>query len=108
MRVTVGTIAVLGLAVTVAVAQPPVKERAATLKPPQAIPAGELPVARGAVDDFPATSLPSTPVTRTNNPAARPGVATGPAWLTGADPNVQPASGTDSTTGAVRHASLHR
>jgi hypothetical protein len=91
MRVTVGTIAVLGLAVTVAVAQPPAKERAATLKPPEAIPAGELPIARGAVDDFPATSLPSTPVTRTNTPAVRPGVATGPAWLTGADPNVRPA-----------------
>jgi hypothetical protein len=99
MRVTVGTIAVLGLAVTVAVAQPPVKERAATLKPPEAIPAGELPIARGAIDDFPATSLPSTPVTRTNNPAARPGVATGPAWLTGADPNVRPA-GSIGTSGA--------
>lgn len=92
MRVTVGAIAVLGMAVTVAVAQPPVRERAAAFRPPQAPLPGELPpVARGAIDDFPASSLPTTPVSR---PGGRgPGVASGPAWLTGADPNVFPASG---------------
>src|SRR5436190_13957 len=67
MRVTVGAIAVLGLVVTtVAVAQPP-RERAAQFKPPQAVQPGELPVARGAADDFPApSSLGTTPITRPN------------------------------------------
>ena len=51
MRVTVGAIAVLGLAVTVAVAQPPVRERAAVLKPPEVLPPEEIPIARGAIDD---------------------------------------------------------
>src|SRR4051812_9294130 len=103
MRVTVGTIAVLGLAVSVAVAQPPVpRERAATLKPPQAIAPGDLPlVARGAADDFPPPpALPSTPVARPNTRAS--GVATGPAWLGGADANVQPAAGLSSKGGTVR------
>ena len=104
MRVTLGTIAVLGLAVTVAVAQPPVQqERAATLMPPQALAPGDLPtIARGAVDDFPSSSfLSSTPVTRPNTPGGRaPGVATGPAWLSG-DPNVQPAASVGSK-GMVR------
>lgn len=102
MRVTVGTIAVLGLAVTVAVGQPPApRERAATLKPPQALAPGDLPpVARGAADDFPSSPyLSSTPVTRANGPRA-PGVATGPAWLSG-DPNVQPAASLGSK-GTVR------
>jgi hypothetical protein len=95
MRVTVGAIAMLGLAVTVAVAQPPGRERAAELKPPQVLLPSEMPpVARGAVGDFPVSSLPTTPVTRPGAPGSRPpGVASGPAWLTGVDPNVRPASG---------------
>ena len=91
---------------TVAVAQPPVqRERAATLKPPQALSPGDLPlVARGAADDFPPPpTLSSTPVVRPNTPSARaPGVATGPAWLGGNDPNVRPAAGLGSTGGTVR------
>src|SRR5829696_5746204 len=99
MRVTVGAIAVLGLAVTVATGQP-VKERAAALKAPEPLAAGDLPpVARGAIDDFP-PSLSSTPVPRSNSPAARTAASSGPAWLTGADPNVLPAAGT-SRTGSV-------
>jgi hypothetical protein len=99
MRVIVGAIAVLGIAVTVAVAQPP-RERAAVLRPPEPLPPGELPpVARGAIDDLPNTPyLPSTPVTR--KPA--PGVASGPAWSTGVDPYVRPASDLGSRAGGVQ------
>lgn len=97
MRVTVGAIAVLGLTVAVATAQP-VRERAAVLKAPEPLAPSELPIARGAIDDFPATQLSSTPVTRSGS-AVRPA---GPAWLTGVDPNVLPAAGTGTKTGGVR------
>jgi len=98
MRVIVGTVVVLGFAVTVAVGQPP-RERAAVLKPPQAIPPDELQlVARGTAVDFPAPAdLPSTPVTRPSFPATYVPAAGhapntgGPAWLSGVDPNVLPA-----------------
>ena len=95
MRTFVGVIAVLGLAVTVAVAQPP-RERGASFRPPEALKPGEAPVARGAADDFPPSSFPTTPVTRsgTGTGSGRPGVA-GPAWLSGpgTDPGVVPAAG---------------
>jgi hypothetical protein len=109
MRVTVGAMAVLGLAVAVAGAQPPApRERAAVLLPPQALPPGEMPlVARGAAEELPPSShLASTPVRRPNNPAARaPNGATGPAWLTGADPNVLPAAGLGARSAGVRQLS---
>lgn len=97
MRVTAGAVAVLGLAVAVAEAQP-TKERAAALKAPQALSADELPpVARGAVGDFP-TTISGTPVTR---PGAAGTVPPGPAWLTG-DTGVAPAGGIATKSGAVR------
>jgi hypothetical protein len=100
MRVTVGAIAVLGLAasaVTFAAAQPPAQERGATFKPPQVIPPGELPIARGAADDLPSSPyLSTTPVQRSTTPARAAG---GPAWLTGADPNVVPAMGFTPNSG---------
>lgn len=95
MRVTAGAVAVLGLAVAVAEAQPG-KERAAALKAPQALSADELPpIARGAVGDFP-TTISGTPVTRPVG-AAPPG----PAWLTG-DAGVAPAGGISTKASAVR------
>lgn len=102
MRVTVGAIAVLGLAVTVATAQPG-RERAAVLRAPQPLAPDELPsVARGAAESFPSPALASTPVPRSTGPVARAAASTGPAWLTGADPNLMPAAGSASKTGAVR------
>jgi hypothetical protein len=94
MRVTVGAIAVLGFAVTVAVAQPPARERGAELKAPQALPSGDLPpVVRGAGDDFPtAPYLSTTPVPRTY------GAATG---SNGSGWNVFPAGGTVPAPGPV-------
>jgi hypothetical protein len=93
MRVLVGASAVLGVAVaavTVAVAQPPVRDRAVEFKAPQALyPTDPSAVARGASDDLPSGPyLSSTPVPRSFPPARSPGVA-GPA---GADPNVRPAA----------------
>jgi hypothetical protein len=104
MRVLVGASTVLGMAMTaatVAVAQPPVRERAAEFKAPQALHPGDLPgVARGASDDLPTSPyLSSTPVPRAFPPTRSPGVAgpapgvAGPSWLTGSDPNVRPATG---------------
>ena len=79
--------------------------RAAALRPPQVTPAPApaAPVARGAIDDAPVQSLDSTPVTRAGR-AMLPGGGgqpTGPAWLTGADANVRPASGTLPLTPAA-------
>jgi len=101
MRVIVGAIVLLSLAVTVAVAQPPV-QRAAMLKPPQILSPDELPpIARGSGDDLPLPStLPSTPVVRPTPPPRYPG-SSSPAWLSGVDPNVLPAGGTVSKNGAV-------
>lgn len=78
---------------TVAVAQQPLTtKRAATLLPPQLLEPGDMPaVARGAIGDSPSFPLASTPVTR---PGSKPPLATGPAWLSGVDPNLLPASGT--------------
>lgn len=103
MRVIVGTIAGLGLAVTVAAAQPPARpERAAALGTPVPLPADRVtPVARGVADAFPpsGSGLPSTPLKR---PGSSTGVATGPAWLSGADPNLLPAGGVRTTGAGVR------
>ncbi len=90
MRTTIGILGVLGLGVTVAVAQPPSipagKQRAATLLPPTAATPEDLPpVARGVADDVPTYSN-TTPVT-----PVRPGQS-----LWGNDPNVRPAGGIDS------------
>ena len=83
MRTIIGVIAVLGLAVTVAEAQPP-RERGAAFRPPEPLKPSDLPaVARGAADEF----LPSTPVTKATNRAP---AGAGPEWLTGPDPNVRP------------------
>jgi hypothetical protein len=102
MRVIVGTLAGLGLAVTVAAAQPPAqRERAAVLKTPVPLRADQMPpVARGVADDFPppgGSSFPSTPLKRAGS-ASGPG----PQWLGGADPNVLPAGGATPTGGGVR------
>jgi hypothetical protein len=91
MRTTIGILGVLGLGVTVAVAQPPstpaVKQRAATLLPPTAATPEDLPpVARGVADDVPTYSN-TTPVT-----PLRPGQSL---WGNGNDPNVRPAGGID-------------
>ena len=98
MRVTVGASAVLGVivtAVTVAVAQPPVTERAAVFKAPQALPPSELPaVARGAGADFPtAPYLPSTPVPQTLGSTRASGE---PAWLSGRGSERPPRGGDGS------------
>jgi len=96
MRVTVGTIAVLGLAVAAAVAQPPApRERAATLLPPQALAPGDSPpVARGSSDDFPpSTSISSTPVAKPATPTWRVSPSSAPnvpTWSTGTDQPVVP------------------
>lgn len=101
MRTIVGVIAVLGLAVAVAGAQPP-RERGATFRPPEPLSPGDLPaapVARGASEEFPPSSfLPSTPVSR----ADKGGAGRGPAWLSGVDPNVLPAAGSASKGANVR------
>ncbi len=89
MRAAVGAVAVLGLAVAVAGAQP-TKERAAALKAPQPLSPDELPLARGAADSFP-TTVSGTPV-------ARPA---GPAWLA-TDADVSPAGGILNKSGAIR------
>jgi len=81
-----------------ALAAPPQK-RAAILLPPVKVEPGELPaVARGAMDDSP---IGSTPVVRKKSSAND-----GPAWLTGADPSVLPASGSipSRSTNEVRSA----
>jgi hypothetical protein len=70
-----------------ALAAPP-QQRAAILLPPVKMEPGELPtLARGAMDDLPGSPAGSTPVTR------RKSSNDNPAWLTGVDPNVIPASG---------------
>lgn len=86
---------------TVAVAQPPAaRHPAAILLPPQRLdPADTPPVARGAIDDTPDMPLGTTPVRRTG---AKSPAASGPAWLSGVDPNVLPAAG--KTGGDVRPA----
>ena len=95
MRTIVGAVAVLGLAAAVAGAQPP-RERAAAFRPPEPLAPGELPaVARGANEEFPPSSFPST------TPVERPGVA-GPAWLTSGDAGVVPAAGIAGRNGNVR------
>ena len=107
MRVLVGTIASVGLAVAVAVAQPPVpRERAATLLPPQAVAPGELPpVARGSGDDFPpSTPLSSTPVAKSVTPSWRVSPNSGgsaPTWSTNTDQTVVPATSQASNAGRV-------
>lgn len=84
MRVTIGTLGALTLAVAVAAGQPP-RERAALLKPPVALPASEAPaVARGAE--------PSA-VLGGGTPVEKRAPQGGPAWLTGVDPNLRPAGG---------------
>jgi hypothetical protein len=99
MRVTLGAVVMLGLAVAVAAAQPPARERAAVFKAPQPLSPDELPpVARGVADPFPASSLPSTPVVRSKGA----GMATGPAWVSGVDPNVLPAAGLGAKSANVR------
>ncbi len=99
MRVIVGTIAGLGLAVTVAAAQPPIQPgRAAALGTPVPLAPSRIPtVARGVADDLPPSGLnfPTTPLKRGNTASA-----SGPGWLNGADPNVKPAAGTVAGKGA--------
>jgi hypothetical protein len=106
MRVIVGAMAVLGLSVAAAGAQQPApRERAAVLKPPVALPESEAPlIARGAAEGLvPSPNLGSTPVTRRNAPSGRaPGVAGGPDWLSGGDPNVLPAAGLGAKSSGVR------
>jgi len=84
MRVTVGTLGALTLAVAVASGQPP-RERAAQLKAPVALPASEVP--NGARGAEPSAVLGG------GTPVDRRAPQTGPAWLTGADPNLLPAGG---------------
>lgn len=80
---TLGVVAVAGGQ------QPVPRERAAILLPPRPVEPGDLPkVARGAPD---APSLDGTPVKMAGTAGKAP--ATGPAWLTGVDPNVKPAAG---------------
>jgi hypothetical protein len=91
MRTAIGILGVLGLGVTVAVAQSPStpsgKQRAATLLPPTAATPEDLPpVARGVADDVPSYSN-TTPIT-----PVRPGQSL---WGNGNDPNVRPAGGID-------------
>lgn len=93
MRNTFGILGILGLGVTVAVAQSPsssdVKQRAATLLP--AVPAGpeDIPaIARGVADD--AAPYPGIlPVTPRSNQGL---------WGNGIDPNVRPAGGIDNSS----------
>lgn len=101
MRVTMGIVGLLGLGVTVAVAQQPpatsLPQRTAKLLAPQPLSPGDArPVARASSEGLP-TFVDSTPVTRANAK-----LAGGPAWLNGTDPGVRPASGTVSNKPAVR------
>ncbi|AWM38846.1 hypothetical protein GobsT_29280 [Gemmata obscuriglobus] len=101
MRTIVGVIAVLGLAVAVASAQPP-RARGASFRPPEPLGANETAagtVARGASEEFPPSSFPTTPVAR---PGKAPADARGPAWLSGVDSGVLPAAGSASRSGNVR------
>jgi hypothetical protein len=101
MRVTIGLVGILGvgLSVTVALAQGPV--RGARLLPPQPLEQAQTPtVARGAAADLPLTGN-STPVMRPGYaPITGAKPAGGPAWLNGTgagDANVRPAAGTAGT-----------
>src|SRR5439155_26838888 len=69
--------------------------RAAGLLPPRPLDAGEtVPLARGAYPDTPTSD--TTPIPRSSTKAPSPN-GSGPAWLTGVDPNVLPAAGNTST-----------
>lgn len=94
MRVTIGTLGALAVAVAVAAGQPP-RERAAQLKAPIALPAGDVPpVARGA-EPAPSLAFGGTPVERR-------APQSGPSWLTGADQNLLPAGGAPAKSGSVK------
>jgi hypothetical protein len=75
--------ALLASGMTALAAEP---HRAAILLPPVKVEAGDMPIARGAMDDGP---IGSTPVVRKKSATT----ANTPAWLSGVDPNVLPASG---------------
>ena len=80
--------AMLATGMTALAAPPPARapQRAAWLLPPQKLEPGDVPaIARGAIDDLP---IGSTPVSRSGKKSSD-----SPAWLTGVDPNVLPASG---------------
>jgi hypothetical protein len=95
MRVLAGAIGIVGLAVTVAVAQ----ERAAVFKAPEAVRPGDVPaVARGAGETLPGPGYGSTPVG--NAKGARP--VGDVSWLSSVDPNLIPAAGTASKASSVR------
>jgi hypothetical protein len=96
-----GFLAAVGLAsavATVAVAQPPGSR--AGLLPPRPLDATEVaPIARGAIPDTPTSA--TTPVPRSNTKAPPP-ATTGPAWLSGIDPNVLPAAGNSTSTASTK------
>jgi hypothetical protein len=94
MRTTIWALGVLGIGVTVAVAQTPVapgvKQRAATLLPPTSpTPADLPPIARAVADDLPPYQS-TSPVA---SPRPGPGL-----WGNGIDPNVVPAGATAPAT----------
>ena len=83
--------AILATGMTALAAPPPARapQRAAWLLPPQKLEPGDVPaIARGAIDDLPSATIGSTPVVRSGKKSSE-----SPAWLTGVDPNVLPASG---------------
>ena len=97
---------VLGLPVTVALAQAPAPQRSVRVLPPVRLDPGEVqPVARGSADGLPgadSSAQDSTPVTA---PGAGVKPASGPAWINGtsAPPGgVRTASGSSSGVSQVR------
>ena len=85
--------ALLATGMTALAAPPPgiPAKRAAWLLPPQKLEPGDVPaIARGAINDLPSDTIGSTPVVRSGK---KPAGSESPAWLTGVDPSVIPASG---------------
>ena len=89
--IVAGALLASGMTALAAPPQAVSMKRAAILLPPVKLEPGDVPaIARGAIDDLPGTFIGSTPVARTGRKASS---ADGPAWLSGADPNLLPASG---------------
>lgn len=87
--IVAGAVLATGMTSLAAPPQAVAPKRAAWLLAPQKLEPGDVPaIARGAIDDLPAASLGSTPVARSGKKSAD-----SPAWLTGVDPSVLPASG---------------
>jgi hypothetical protein len=87
--IVAGAIVASGMTVLATPPQSAPNQRTAILLPPRMLEPGDEPaIVRGAIDDLPGDVMGSTPVVRSGKAPA-----SGPAWLTGVDPSVIPASG---------------